>query len=47
MLVDSSGLRLSEADEIDDVGEDLDEAVVRRFDEVIEGEIRNTALKIC
>lgn len=47
MLVDDSGLRFSETDEVNDVGEDLDEAVVGRFDKVIEGEISNTALRTC
>lgn len=47
MLIDCSGLRLSETDKVDDVGEDFDKAVVSRFEEVIEGEIRNPALQTC
>lgn len=44
MLIDCSGLRLSETDKVDDIGEDFDKAVVSRFEEVVEGEIRNPTL---
>lgn len=47
MLVDCGGLRLSETDEIDDIGEDLDEAVVCRSEEVVKGEVSNAALQDC
>ena len=36
VLVDSSSLRLSETDKVDDVGKDFDQAVVCRFKEIIE-----------
>lgn len=39
MLVDRGGLRLSEANEIDDVGEDFDKAFVGGFEKVREGEV--------
>lgn len=44
VLVDGGGLGLAEADEIDDVGEDFDEALVRGFEEVGEGEVVDAAL---
>ena len=44
VFVDSGGLRFAEADEVDDVGEDLDEAIMRGFQEVVEGEIGDAAL---
>ena len=45
MLVDGGGLGFAEADEVDDIGEDFDEAVVGRAEEVGEGEVGNAALK--
>ena len=44
VLVDGGGLGFAEADEIDDVGEDFDEAIVGGFEEVGEGEVVDTAL---
>lgn len=37
----------TEPDEVDHVGEDFDEAVVRGLNEVLETEVLNTALNIC
>ena len=44
MLIDSGGLGFSEADEIDYVGENFDEAIMSGFEEVVEGEIVDAAL---
>ena len=44
VFVDCCGLRFAEADEVDDVGENFDEAVVCRFEEVGEGEVINATL---
>ena len=44
MFVDGGGLCFSEPDEVDDVGEDADEAVVGRAEEVGEGEVVDAAL---
>ena len=44
MFVDGGGLGFAEADEVDDVGEDFDEAVVRRFEQVLEAEVVDAAL---
>lgn len=44
VLVDGGGLGLAEADEVDDVGEDFDESLVRGFEEVGEGEVVDAAL---
>ena len=46
MRVDGGGLGLPEADEVDDVGEDFDKAVMRRAEEVGEGEVGDTALRL-
>ena len=43
MLVDSGSLRFAEADEVDDVGEDFNEAVMCGPEEVGEGEVGNAA----
>lgn len=47
MLVDNRGLRLAEADEVYYVGKDFDEARVRGFVEVLEGEVFDAALFGC
>jgi hypothetical protein len=39
-------LRLAEADEVDHVREDLDQATVRGLVEVVECEVLNTALRV-
>ena len=44
VLVDDRRLRFAEADEVDDVGEDLDEPLPRRFVQVLEGEVVNPTL---
>ena len=44
VLVDDGGLGFPEADEVDDVGEDVDEAGVGGFEEVGEGEVVDAAL---
>lgn len=44
MLVYRGGLGFSEADEVDDVREDLHKAVVGRFEEVLEAEIVDPTL---
>ncbi len=46
VLIDDSRLRLAEPDEVDYVRKDLDEAVMSRLEEVIEGEICDAALDI-
>ncbi len=44
--VDGAGLGFAEADEVDYVGEDFDEAFVRGFEEVGEGEVVDAALEV-
>ena len=44
MLVYRGGLGFAEADKIDDVGEDLYEALVGRFEEILEAEVMDAAL---
>ena len=44
MLVDGGGLGLTEPNEVDDVGEDLDQSVMRGSEEIGEGEIMDAAL---
>lgn len=44
VLVHGGRLRFAEADEVDDVGEDLDEAIVGGAEEVGEGEVGDAAL---
>ena len=46
VLVDDGGLGFPEADEVDDVGEDVDDAGVGGFEEVGEGEVVDTALSM-
>lgn len=46
VLVDNGGLGFPEADEVDDVREDVNEAGVGRFEEVCEGEVVDAALSI-
>lgn len=46
VLVDDGGLGFPEADEVDDVGEDVDEAGVGGFEEVGEGEVVDAALSM-
>jgi hypothetical protein len=42
MLINNAGLRLAEADEVDDVAKDLDQAWVRRLVDVRESEVLDT-----
>ena len=44
MFIYHRGLTLPESDKIDDVRENLDETIVCRLVQVLEGEIRDTAL---
>ena len=44
MLVDDRRLRLAKADEVDQIREDLDEALVRRLVQVCEGKVADTTL---
>ena len=44
MLVNCSSLRLSKPDKVDNIGEDLDEAIMRRLEQIIEREICDVAL---
>lgn len=44
MLIDDRSLRLAETDEVDDVGEYLDQSVMGGFVKVGEGEVFNAAL---
>ena len=44
--VDGGSLGLSEADEVDDVGEDFDETVMGGAEEVGEGEVGDTTLGV-
>ncbi len=46
VLIDRGGLRLAKSDKVDYVGKDLDEAIMGRLEEVIEGEIFYAALGI-
>ena len=45
VLVDGRRLRLPKPHEVDDVGEDLDQAVVGGFEEVGEGKVQYAALE--
>jgi hypothetical protein len=45
MLIDNRGLRFAEADEVDEVGEYLNEAFARRLVEVLESEVVDAALE--
>lgn len=44
VLIDRGGLRLAKPNKVDYIGKDLDEAIMGRLEEVIEGEIFDTAL---
>lgn len=44
MFVDRRSLRFSEADEIDDVGKDLDETIVSGLEKVVERKVGDAAL---
>ena len=44
MLIDCRSLRLSESDEVDDVGEYLDQSIMSGLQKVIEREVCDTAL---
>ena len=46
MFVDGGGLGFTEADKVDDVGEDFDETIVGGFEEVGEGEVVDAALDL-
>lgn len=45
MLIDSGRLRFAKSDKVDDVGKDLNEAIMGRLEEVIEGEVFYAALR--
>jgi EAL domain-containing protein (putative c-di-GMP-specific phosphodiesterase class I) len=46
VLIDDFGLGLAEADEVDHIREDLDEALVRRLVQIVESEVVNAALEL-
>jgi hypothetical protein len=44
MLINDLGLRLPESDEVDEVGEYLDQSIMRRFGQICESEVIDTTL---